>query len=214
MNIEEEPAVPATTRNAHAFLQILQNDHTRIPPSSCIWLYGTPTLRIYSQQDVTAIGRIFKFITLLCTSDAPHHRVNNHQVFQTRQWPWNKRSVDNSFWKRIWKPRIRWHKTGAKGTNSLFLLTHQEIREILTNSVVTYGIFVVDYLPQKDYQNRVRLTAGGNLITYPGNVITCTNNLTTFKILSNSVLSTYQEKYMWIDIRKFTLARQCKGMSI
>ena len=64
---------------------------------------------------------------------------------------------------------------------------------------------MVDYRPQKEDPNRVRLTAGVNLITYPGNVTTRTANLTTSKIPWNSVLNKTREKYMCIDIKNFHL---------
>ena len=62
----------------------------------------------------------------------------------------------------------------------------------------------MDYRPQKDDPNRVRLTAGGNLINYPGELTTRTAELTTSKILWNSVLSTKDAKYMCIDLKNFT----------
>ena len=37
--------------------------------------------------------------------------------------------------------------TGEKVTDNLFVLNHQEIREIPTDLVVPYGILVVDQLP-------------------------------------------------------------------
>ena len=80
---------------------------------------------------------------------------------------------------------------GEKCTVSLVVLTHQEIRYIPTDRVVTYGRLVVDYRQQKENPNRARLTAGENLITYQGDVTTCTADLTTSEILWNSVLSTY-----------------------
>jgi hypothetical protein len=36
--------------------------------------------------------------------------------------------------------------------------------------VITYGRFVVDICPKKSETHRVRLTVGGNLIQYPGDV--------------------------------------------
>ena len=105
------------------------------------------------------------------------------------------------------------NRTGEKVTDSLVLLTNQNIRDIPTDRVVTYGRLVVDYHPQIEDPNRVRLTAGGNLITYPDNVTTCTADLATSKILWNSVLSTSQSKYICIDIKTFTLAHQWTGMS-
>ena len=64
---------------------------------------------------------------------------------------------------------------------------------------------MVEYHPQKDESNRVQLTVGGNLITYPGDVNTRTADLKTSKILWNKVLSTAWAKYMCIDIKNFYL---------
>ena len=73
-------------------------------------------------------------------------------------------------------------KTRTKGTDSLIVLNHEEIRNIPTDRTVTYANLVVDYRPQKEYPNRVRITAGGNLINYPGELTTRTADLTTPKI--------------------------------
>ena len=96
-------------------------------------------------------------------------------------------------------------RTGEKGTNSIFVLTHEEIKNIPKDRTVTYGRIVVDYRPQKEDPNRVRITAGGNLIKYPGELTTRTADLTTSKILWNSVLSTEDAKFMGIDIKSFYL---------
>ena len=84
--------------------------------------------------------------------------------------------------------------------DSLIVLNHKEIRNIPTDRTVTYANIVVDYRPQKEDPNRVRITAGGNLINYPRELTTRTADLTTPKILWNSVLSTENRKYMCIDI--------------
>eukprot|EP00804_Cyclotella_cryptica_P009932 CCRYP_017361-RA/>CCRYP_017361-RA protein AED:0.34 eAED:0.36 QI:0/0/0/1/0.5/0.33/3/0/441 len=82
-------------------------------------------------------------------------------------------------------------KTGEKGTNTIFVMTHAQIRDIPHDRTITYGRVVVDYRPQKDDLNRVCITAGSNLIKdCPGELTTCTADLTTSKILWNSVLST------------------------
>jgi hypothetical protein len=59
--------------------------------------------------------------------------------------------------------------------------------------------------PQKSEPNRTRITVGGNLIDYPGDVSTKTANLVTAKILWNSVLSTPGARYMAIDVKIFYL---------
>jgi hypothetical protein len=81
-------------------------------------------------------------------------------------------------------------KTGTKGTDSIFVMTHAEITNIPRDRIVTYCRLVVDFRPQKEDPNRVRMTAGGNLLQYPGELTTRTADLTTSKIIWNSVLST------------------------
>ena len=70
---------------------------------------------------------------------------------------------------------------------------------------VTYARIVVDSRPQKDDLNRVRITVGGNLIEYPGELTTRTADLTTTKLLWNSVISTKGAKYKTADIKSFYL---------
>jgi hypothetical protein len=95
--------------------------------------------------------------------------------------------------------------TNTQGTNSIFILSHKEIRHIPADRVVTYANIVVDYRPQKSDPNRVRITAGGNLIDYPGELTTRTADLSTAKIMWNSVLSTTGAKFMGLDIGSFYL---------
>jgi len=56
---------------------------------------------------------------------------------------------------------------GSNGTNAIFFMTHDEIKQIPRDRTVTYARIAVDYQPQKDDPNRVRITVGGNLINYP-----------------------------------------------
>jgi len=98
------------------------------------------------------------------------------------------------------------NKTGKKGSDTLFVLDHEQIKAIPKDRTITYARLVVDYRPQKEDPNRVRITAGGNLIDYPGDVTTRTADLVTSKILWNSVLSTEGAKYMTMDISNFYLS--------
>jgi hypothetical protein len=97
------------------------------------------------------------------------------------------------------------NKMGQKGTNSIFVVTHDEIRTIPKNQTVTYARVVVDFCPQKADPHPIRITAGGNLINCPGELLTWTADLTTSKIMWNSVLSTAGAKYMCLDIKNFYL---------
>ena len=97
-------------------------------------------------------------------------------------------------------------KTSQKGMNSIFVMTHAKIKQAYADKVAfTYAKIVVDFRPQKEDQYRIRITAGGNLLTYWGNVSTRTADLSTSKLLWNSVLSTDGAKYMFLDIKNFYL---------
>jgi hypothetical protein len=69
----------------------------------------------------------------------------------------------------------------------------------------TYPRYVCEVRPQKSEPNRTRITVGGNLIDYPGEVATRTADLTSAKILWNSVISTPGAKFMCIDVKNFYL---------
>ena len=94
----------------------------------------------------------------------------------------------------------------TKGTETVFFMSHDEIKRIPKDRTVTYARIVVDYRPQKEDPNRVRITVGGNLIEYPGELTTRTADLTTAKILWNSTLSTPGAKFSAVDVGNFYLA--------
>ena len=74
-------------------------------------------------------------------------------------------------------------RTGAIGTNTFKILFPDQVLLIPNDRVVTYAKIVVDYRPQKEDPNRIRITAGGNLIIYPGELTTRTADINTSKIL-------------------------------
>ncbi len=97
-------------------------------------------------------------------------------------------------------------KTGQKGTNSVFVMKHEEIDVAMkAGHKWTYARIVIDHQQQKANPNWIRIAVGGNLITYKGNTYTCTADLTTSKLLWNSVLSTNRARYMCIDVMNFYL---------
>ena len=59
-------------------------------------------------------------------------------------------------------------KTGTKRTNSIFYIFRDEIDHMPEDWIVTYARIVVNFFPQKDDPNRVKITSGGNLIKKPG----------------------------------------------
>jgi hypothetical protein len=65
-----------------------------------------------------------------------------------------------------------------------------ELKNIPKDRKITYGKIVCDYKPHKKEKEHVWLTVGGDILDYSGDVATSTADITTFKILINSTLST------------------------
>jgi hypothetical protein len=98
------------------------------------------------------------------------------------------------------------NKTGQKGTNAMFVMTHDEIRHALAaKKFFTYANPVVDYRPQKDDPLHIRITAGGNLMNYDGNSSVRTADLDTAKLHWTIVISMENARYMCLDIKNFYL---------
>jgi hypothetical protein len=83
------------------------------------------------------------------------------------------------------------------GTDTCFFIN---LTNILKDRNITDGKLVCDYKPHKKEKERVRLTAGSNILDYSGDVATSTAGMTTFKILINSTLSTEDAAMMMMDI--------------
>eukprot|EP00957_Ditylum_brightwellii_P174968 13322027-Ditylum_brightwellii.AAC.1 len=88
------------------------------------------------------------------------------------------------------------------GTSTITFIPYSQVP---TNKTVTYGRIVCDICPQKEEICRTRLACGGDQIKYTGDVSTPKADITTAKILFNSVISTPDAKYLGIDIKDFYL---------
>jgi hypothetical protein len=88
-----------------------------------------------------------------------------------------------------------------EGSNTIFFI----LRSAVSKKKVIYGRFIVDVRPNNEEVHRVRLTVGGKLIKYDGDVSTISADLTTSKRLWNSVISTEGAKYMCLDDKNFYL---------
>jgi hypothetical protein len=80
-----------------------------------------------------------------------------------------------------------------------------ELASIPKDQKITYGKLVCDYKPNKTEKNRVRLTVGGYRLDYNGETATSTADITTFKILIISTLSTKDARMMMMDIKNYYL---------
>ena len=161
---------------------------------------------------------------LLVTQSAHKYQRNNHRL---------NKFLDNAYAQAVWDPqsqkmleykdlirkdaqtKLIWEKSYAnelgrlsqgvrdiEGSNCIRFISKHEVPN---NRQVTYGRHVVDYRPTKSDPNRSRLTIGGNLLTYDGNLYTETTDIITTKMLLNSVLSTPGAKFMTVDIKNFYL---------
>jgi hypothetical protein len=98
------------------------------------------------------------------------------------------------------------NKMGQKGTNAMFVMTHNEIKHVLQQGKkFTYGNPAIDYRPQKEDPHWIRITAGGNLVTYKSSPSVQTADLDMVKLHWNSVISTSRAKYMCLDIKNVYL---------
>jgi hypothetical protein len=84
------------------------------------------------------------------------------------------------------------------GTDTCFFI---ELKNIPADRKITYGKIVYDNKPHKQEKECVWLTVGGDRPAYSGNVATSTADITTFKILINSTLSTKDAAMMMMDIK-------------
>ncbi len=103
------------------------------------------------------------------------------------------------------------NKMGQKGTNAMFVITHNEIAHVLrAGKVFTYANPIVDHRPQKEDPNHIRITAGGNLINYKEELSVSTADINTAKLHWNSVISMDEALYMCLNIGNFYLTAALK----
>jgi hypothetical protein len=89
-----------------------------------------------------------------------------------------------------------------EGTNTMFFIPHTALPP---GRQATYLRVVAEEKPLKAEKKRVRFTVGGNRIDYPGNVSTPTADLTTAKLLINSVISMPGGRFATADISNYYL---------
>ena len=87
-------------------------------------------------------------------------------------------------------------------TNTIFFIP---ITKVPRHKCPTYACFVCSFHPQKPEPYRTRITVGGNLIANPGNLSMKVADMTTFKILVNSTISTPGAKWLGLDVKNYYL---------
>jgi hypothetical protein len=86
------------------------------------------------------------------------------------------------------------------GTDTCFFIKFTSIPK---DRNINYSKIVCDYKPHKKEKECVPLTVGGDRLDYSGDVATSTADITTFKILINSTLSTEDAAMMMMDIKNY-----------
>jgi hypothetical protein len=89
----------------------------------------------------------------------------------------------------------------AQTNTALFI----DLKSIPKNRQITYGKLVCDFKPNKNEKHQVILTVSGDKLDYSGDTATSTADITTFKILINSTLSTQEAKMMMMDTKNYYL---------
>jgi hypothetical protein len=88
------------------------------------------------------------------------------------------------------------------GTNTCFFIKFTNVPK---DRKITYDKIVCNYKPHKKGKERFRLTMGGDILDYSGDVATSTADITTFNILINSTISTEDAAMMMMDIKNYYL---------
>ena len=185
------PRVPLNSHNTpnliEAYPEELETRRSQ-PPMEPALLHRYPTRYSLSQQMNAIIGE-------------------NGQSLEYRDLiknPTTQATWANSMCNEIGRLAQGRKSTGLKGTDTFHFIPFSDIPQDRRKDI-TYARVVVDYRPQKAEPNRTRITVGGDRINYPYTVTTETAEITTHKLLLNSVVSTPGAKYMTADIGNFYL---------
>jgi len=118
-------------------------------------------------------------------------------------------SSDSSHWQAANSTEIHQLAQGIAtmpGTNTMFFIP---VTMLPAWQKATYLCILCVHCPEKSVPQQVRWTVGSDRIHYDGDVSTKTANLTTTKLLFNSVISTPKAQYMMGNLKDFTWACPC-----
>ena len=109
-----------------------------------------------------------------------------------------------------WGRLAQGNDAGIVSTNTIDFV-HQH--EVPKHRDVTYATFVLDYRPLKTEPHRVRITVGGDRLTYTSDAGSPAANLLETKLLVNSTISDASKgaRFMSADLKDFFLATPMDG---
>jgi hypothetical protein len=104
-------------------------------------------------------------------------------------------------------------KMGAKGMNAMFVMKPEEIDHMPAARLATYANIIVNYRPQKDNPYQIHITAGGNLINYPGELTTHTQVSRHPNFIGTASLARNKQNTCASTLRTFTFQCHSTGMN-
>ena len=146
-------------------------------------------------------------------STMPHHLALHGNAFnldtgQIAEYRELGQCSNGAFWQASKNAdemgRLAQGYSSIKGTNTMFYI---RVLDIPCGRKATYLCDNLAFLPEKDNPRLVHWTCGGNKVDYLFNVSTNTADLTTAKLLINSVLSTKNAKFLTTDMKDFISGR-------
>ena len=109
-----------------------------------------------------------------------------------------------------WGRLAQGNDKGVVSTDTIDFITKEEVPK---GRDITYATFVVDYRPLKSEPQRVRITVGGDKLSYNADAGAPAANMLETKIMVNSTISDAKQgaRFMSADLKDFFLATPMEG---
>ena len=115
----------------------------------------------------------------------------------------------HNIWMKSFPNELSHLEKGISDVPGIYTIDFIPQEEVPFGTTVTYGRIVCTYCPQKIEKHRTRLTVGGNMFICLYYVSDPTSDMTTAKMLFNSVISTPGECFITIDLKTSTSKPLC-----
>ena len=104
-----------------------------------------------------------------------------------------------------WGRLAQGNKHGVKATDTIEFIHKHEVPE---GRDIYYATYVLDYRPLKGEPCRVRITVGGNRLSYEGDAWSPVANLLETKVLLNRKIYNAEKgaRFMTADVKEYVLA--------
>ena len=214
----EETQLPRVPSNSDDRPLSLLQEHSTDPKR--IRFQNTPThgykLRPRSRQ--AAQGTTFRSLALLQLQAQELFTMRAHHIYRPDGRKETIDSVlkgsDRVIWARSlsneWGRLAQGNDNDVTGTDTIEFI-HQ--REVPAERDIAYATFVLDYRPLKSEPYRIRITVGGDRLTYNADAGSPAANMLETKILINSTISDAPRgaRFMSADLKDFFLATPMEG---